>query len=184
MTEMTTLLNQWTAATGDLKYGVQRVFHDVFSLAAEGKTHLIYGADYYNGMPCLVNTVGGMLSTGGGEGIPSEYFGEVVRLFDEINREFERTGINTESHRVSETAAETLLRNFAPLKDVPPAPMHFNPDATVNEQYIEPSDDAMAAAMVAIFTMESRVTETIPDVLSDLDSEFAVGRYVKSDNND
>lgn len=153
---MDELLKSWTAATTDLKYGVQRVFHDVLALAAEGKTHLTYNADYHNGSPCLVNSVGAMLTTGGGSGIPSNHFGEVVGLFDQINLEFAARGINTEFHRVSEVAAETLLRNFAPLKE-PETPMKEN-DYDFDGPYIEPSDEYMAKALVEMFQ-----SEAIPD---------------------
>lgn len=147
---MDELLKSWTAATTNLKYGVQRVFHDVLALAAEGKTHLAYGADYHNGSPCLVNTVGAMLTTGGGSGIPGRHFGEVVELFDSINREFAERGINTEYRQVSEVAAETLLRNFAPLKE-PETPMKEN-EFGFDGPYMEPSDEYMAKALVEIFS--------------------------------
>ncbi len=176
---MDELLKKWTAATGDLKWGVQRVFHDVFALAAEGKTHLIYGADYYNGMPCLVNTVGGMLTTGGGNGIPMQYFDEVVSLFDQINGKFAEMGINTEPHLVSEVAAETLLRNFAPLS-APPEPETKEPTGT---RYIEPSDEDMAKAMVSLFTADTENTGTMPDIIVDVDDDLAVGRMSLEDVN-
>jgi hypothetical protein len=184
MSDMPELLTRWAGATGELKYGVQRVFHDVFVLAAEGKTHLIYGADYYQGMPCLVNTVGGMLTTGGGEGIPSAHFGQVVGLFDDINREFERLGINTEPNRVSEVAAETLLRNFAELKPLPPEPGIV--DAKMSGPILpETSDEEMAEAMVSLFTSEPLEGEVIPQIIAYVEDEFAVGRvHATSNNND
>jgi hypothetical protein len=149
MNELDDLLTQWTAATADLKFGVQRVFHDTFVLAAEGKTTLIHGADYRDGNPCLVNTVGTMLTTGGGSGIPSAHFGEVVSLFDRINSEFDNNGVNTDHGHVSSLAAEIFVRHFAPLKEAP-EPKTTLAEDVAKQQYHEPTDEDMAHDMVML----------------------------------
>lgn len=154
MNNLTNLLNSWEKATADAKYGVQRVFHDVFTLAAESKTTLIYGADYRDGKPCLVNTVGTMLTTGGGLGIPSNHFGEIVSLFDQINRELENQSVNTNPGYVSPLAAEIFLRHFAPLKDAPTTTNEV-PVAPSNLPYIEPSDEEMASAVANMFMIDA-----------------------------
>lgn len=110
---------KWNDATAKLAWGVQRAFHSVFELASEGKTHLVYGADYRNNNPCLVNSVGTMLTVGGGNGIPSAHFGEVVRTFDELNRILETKGVNTQPGLVSPLAADVFLQHFAPFKADP-----------------------------------------------------------------
>ena len=168
MTNINVLLNQWTVATGKLKYGVQRVFHDVFVLASEEKTTLIHGADYRDGFPCLINTVGGMLTTGGGHGVPSTNFGEVVSLFDQINAHFDSNKINTTPGYVSPITAEILLKNFAPLKDAPPLNIYNE------EPYNEPTDEDMAKAMVALFTAD--MPNEPAEIMNDADNEIAVSR--------
>jgi hypothetical protein len=145
---------QWTEATAALDWGVQRVFHDTFKLVADGKTHLVWGADYRDGKPCLVNAVATMLSSTsgkGGTGLPSAHFGQVVSLFDAINRDLQRQGVNDDSGYVSPFAAEILLQHFAPLK---PVPEGENLTQAVNEAganaelaegiYVEPSDEDFA----------------------------------------
>jgi hypothetical protein len=142
------LLDKWTQATTNLKPGVQRVFHDTFSLAADGGTHLVYGADYRDGYPCLVNSVGTMLTTGGGSGIPSQHFGEVVSLFDRINTAFESSGVNDNPGTVSALAAEVLLKHFGELK--PMSPLAENRIKQTDLPYYEPTDEEMAQDMVSL----------------------------------
>lgn len=143
-----TLFTSWTKATANLKYGVQRVFHDTLSLAAEGKTTLIYGADYRNGSPCLVNTVGSMLTVGGGSGIPTANFREVVSLFDQINVELFSRMVNTTLGTVSENAADVLVYHFAPLKEVPETPAVVG---EVDGTYYEPTDEEVAESITLLF---------------------------------
>lgn len=156
--ELSNHLTAWSKATANLKYGVQRVFHDVFVLASEGKTHLVYGSDYNGGFPCLVNTVGSMLTTGGGHGVPSSNFAEVVREFDSINRILKTEGVNTEVGKVSPMAAEIFLQYFAPIKEKPIEDA-VN-EATKNEAfaqnipYREPSDDDLARDLIEAFMTE------------------------------
>jgi hypothetical protein len=149
MNDLSTMLEGWTDVTGALKPGVQRVFKDTFDLAAAGETTLIYGADYRDGSPCLVNTVGTMLTNGGGQGVPSAHFGEIVSLFDRINRELESSGVNERHGYVSPLAAEVFVRNFAPLKDMPVKPIQ---DQNVSNTlpYYEPTDEEMAQDMVSL----------------------------------
>ncbi len=152
----------WTKATGDLKPGPQAVFLDVLNLVKDGQMHLVHGADYRDGKPCLVNAVGQMLTTGGGRGIPSEHFNQVVSAFDTLNAAFLKAGVNKDGY-VSELAADLLIRNFGEVK-----PMVVS-DAPTDGHYVEPSDAAMRefiADMVA----------PAPDVVATSDSpeaEFA-----------
>lgn len=136
---MTINFEPWTTATGNLKPGQQAVFLDVLNLVSEGKAHLVWGADYRDGKPCLVNAVGQMLSTGGGRGIPMQEFGDVVGQFDTINGALYEAGINTDGY-VSPLAAEVLIRNFGEIKEMERTEVKesVTPD---NKPYIEPTDD-------------------------------------------
>lgn len=113
------LYYEWNQATAELPWGVQRAFHSVFEAARDNGTTLVYASDYSGGFPCLVNSVGTMLTAGGGHGIPSSNFGRVVSAFDKINRLLAEAGVNTEPGRVSPLAADIFLTHFAPLKDQP-----------------------------------------------------------------
>jgi hypothetical protein len=160
MSDFDSLRSQWCDATANLAYGVQRVFVDVLTLVAEEKKKdLVWGMDYGDGV-CLVNAAGNMLTTGGGQGIPMANFGEVVSLYDRINREFKNKDINTNQH-VSPLAAEILLQWFAPLKDEPVATTVD--EATSNEAFaegvpfIEPSDEDMARALMDMLSSPAPV---------------------------
>jgi hypothetical protein len=109
---------------------------DVLNLVSEGKTHLVWGADYRDGKPCLVNAVGQMLSTSGGHGIPMLAFRDVVSEFDRLNGLMFEAGINKDGY-VSPLAADFLIRNFGEVK-----PMVVEEvTAEVKETpYVEPSD--------------------------------------------
>lgn len=140
------LLTSWKNASTNLKWGVNKAFKDVLTLAAEGKTTLVYGSDYRNGYPCLVNTVGTMITTGGGRGIPSEHFGEVVGLFDTINREFEKSGINPTPGYVSPLAADFLIHNWSDVAQPPSVT-----EDIINAPYVEPSDEDFATMIRSAF---------------------------------
>lgn len=149
----------WTRATESLLPGQQRVFHDFLSLVAEGKAHLVYGANYRNGKPCLVNGTAQMLSTSAIS--PSNTFPEVVMNFDNLCRLMEVEGLNkgTEGY-VSPLMADCLLHAFAPLKE-----LHFDEqdkvDAEIHDApYIEPSDAAMQSFLS---TMSAPAPEDIVD---------------------
>lgn len=145
-----TILDSWTEATGNLPWGVHKVFHDVLSLAAEGKTTLIYGQDYRDSYPCLVNSVGAMLKVGGGQGVPTAHFEEVVSIFDEFNRHMFKHGFNTRVGYVSEFSAGQLVKYFAPES------ASEKPDLTTSIDslsYYEPKDEDLAREMVELFTM-------------------------------
>lgn len=143
---------EWEVATANLKWGVQRAFHDVFTAVRDNDTTLIYGSDYMSGFPCLVNSVGQMLQVGGGNGVPSANFGQVVGLFDQINRELYKEKVNTEYGHVSPLAAEFFIHNFAPLKEIPVGLASFE-DAGVKpgDPYVEVTDDAVEEALRAMF---------------------------------
>ena len=162
---MDKLRKEWETATSKLQYGVQRVFRDVLSLVAdEKKTNLVWGADYMDQGACLVNAAGNMLTTGGGNGVPSANFGEVVGLYDKINRKFKDEGINTTDNYVSPLAAEILLQWFAPQK---PTPLEdaVN-EATANEYfaegltYVEPTDEEMTRALLEMLSEPPAAVES------------------------
>lgn len=137
------LYEKWTNATANLKPGVQHAFHDVLSLAKDEKVTLVWGADYTgDGGACLVNQAGAMLTTGGGHSIPSRFFGEVVGLFDKINRELMEKSVNTD-HHVSPLAAEVLLHHFAPLKE-----MVITEVIEEEGPFVEPTDEEIAGAWI------------------------------------
>jgi hypothetical protein len=136
------MYEEWKEVTGNLTPGVQRVFREAISAAQEGKTHLIYNADYDHGFPCLVNTVGSMLSVGGGEGIPSAHFNDVVAVYDRINYELQRIGVNKEPGLVSPLAADILLKHYADLK--PEDNVESIEQVYLRTKYVEPTDAEMA----------------------------------------
>jgi hypothetical protein len=45
----------WTAATGNMPWGVQSAFKTALEAVADGQVKMVWGADSYNGSPCLVN---------------------------------------------------------------------------------------------------------------------------------
>lgn len=143
--DLETLHTQWKAATANLNYGEQRVFKDVLTLVSEEKkTNLVWGADYGDGGQgaCLVNAAGSMLSKGDGSGVPMQQFGEVVALYDKLNREYRTRDINTD-HHVSPLAADILLQHFAPLKEAPMEAIARESHFKHGDKYVEPTDEAM-----------------------------------------
>lgn len=164
----------WEKATGELDWGAQKVIHDALVLVSEGKvTNMVYGADYANGGACLVNTVGQMLAVGGGSGIPSQHFGDMVREFDLLNRLLFDKGVNTKAGKLSPYAAEILVYHFGELK---PEPEHTNkqmePEAMPGPIIPEVSDEELAASWTAaMFTdavSEDEVRE-VADPVKELD---------------
>ena len=166
---MDATLKDWNTATGNLPWGVQRVFLDALNSVKDEKIHLVWGRDYRNGKPCLVNAVASMLTTGGGHGIPSDKFGPVVQAFDGINAELRRQGVNTDGY-VSPLAAEILIRNFGDLKPEPDIDT-----STVGElshgAYIEPSDEEMAQDWL------NSMTAPGPEELETLKESSDVARF-------
>jgi hypothetical protein len=163
---MDKLRQDWNQATANLQYGVQRVFVDVLTLVQEEKKKdLVWGQDYGDGGACLVNAAGNMLTTGGGQGIPMANFGEVVSLFDRINREFRSKDINTDYH-VSPLAAEILLQWFAPLKEEPVSTTvneaTSNEAFASHEPYVEATDEEIGRALMEMFTTDAPVEMETP----------------------
>lgn len=157
-----TLYTQWNEATAKLSWGVQRVFRDALTLVSEGKVHLAYGADYNDGSPCLVNSVAQMLTTGGGQGIPSANFGEVVSLFDRINRHLHGVNVNTENGRVSPLAADIMLRYFAPEREKPievAVNEATQAEAFANAVHVEPKDEDIARDWLNALQVEAAMEQ-------------------------
>lgn len=163
MTDLDKLLTNWNLATAKLPYGVQHTFHDVLTLVSEEKKqNLVWGQDYSAdyAKDCLVNASAPMLQSGGGKGIPSRNFGEVVGLYDQINRELKDRDVNT-SDLVSPMAAEILLHHFAPLKEIPDVMPDTPTEAFAsNVPYIEPSDDELSRAFMEMLTSDAPVEQT------------------------
>ena len=151
------LLSQWTEATAELPWGVANAFHDVFTLAQEEKTNLVYNADYTDNGACLVNQAASMLASlngVGGRGKPMQHFHEVVSLFDKINQELFNREVNTEYGKVSALAADIFLHHFCPLKSVEEVEADFKQHDKAPDVYIEPTDDAMAEAVEKMLTTD------------------------------
>lgn len=139
------LLHKWTQVTAGLDWGKQRVLYDTLTLAAEGKIKVVYGADDYDGSPCLINAVGCMVKSQNES--PSMNEPHLVRLFDQINRYLNDKGVNTEGDRghMSPLAAEILVQYFAPLREIPSGtPVNEVPIA--EPYFVEPTDAEIQAA--------------------------------------
>ena len=139
---MDATLKDWNTATGNLPWGVQRVFMQTLEAVKDESIHLVWGSDYRDGKPCLVNAVASMLTTSGGHGVPMNKFRDVVTAFDSLNHQLRQQGVNKDGY-VSSLAAEILIRNFGELKPEPDIDT-----STVGElshgAYIEPTDEEMA----------------------------------------
>jgi hypothetical protein len=86
-----------------------------------------------------------MLTTGGGQGIPSAHFRTVVSLFDQVNSHLENKKVNKGDGYVSPLAAEILLHHFAPVGDEEVAvDDDITAIAKAVDVYVEPSDEALA----------------------------------------
>lgn len=153
------LKSQWAEATGNLPFGVQRVFKDVLDLVAEGtKKDLVYGADYTSEGACLVNASANMLVVGGGHGIPMANFTDVVSLFDKINNWLYIQDVNTSPNLVSPLAAEILSRWYAPLKESAEPIATPEDENVVSLPYSERTDAEMEEAFMTL--LESRPMAT------------------------
>ena len=145
-------LSDWNAATANLPWGVQDVFRSTLESVKDEQINLVYGADYANGSPCLINATAvmlGKINGEGGSGKPSAFFGPVVSAFDNANRDIASKLLPSQHTPglVSPIAAEILLGAFGAMKDKPIA-SSIN-EAMANEAfatgtYVEPSDDDMA----------------------------------------
>lgn len=163
---METLRMEWEKATSNLNWGVQRVFADVLTLAADEKTPtpLVWGRDYGDGGACLVNQGAQFLSAIGGQGghgKPSAAFGTVVGLFDEINKAFFEKGINVDKS-VSPLAADIMLQWFAPLKESPlENDLGTVEAAGTSIPYVEPTDEEMKTALLDMLSTPPPVETTV-----------------------
>lgn len=173
MADLDTLLKDWKNVTGRLPWGAKRTFHQAFTLVSEGKIRLAYGADYRDGSPCLVNAVAQMLTTGGGKGIPSTHFREVVSKFDAINIQLASNehGYVNDDGFVSPLAADILLRNFADISDEPESKA-----TEVNESpepYVERSDDDFMQDWMNAMELQATEDAALPGLDSELAPEFS-----------
>jgi hypothetical protein len=142
---VTDLMSNWTAVTAELPWGVQLAFKTALQAVADGDIKMVYGADSYQGSPCLVNAVNQMISHEASVS-PSAFAGSVVSAFDNVNCALLGKGVNTDSRYVSPFAAEILLQHFGPMKPVPeiqaPGDVSTLKDG-VNTPYVERNDTEM-----------------------------------------
>ncbi len=183
--DLDTLYQKWHNATGNLKWGVHKVFKDVLQAAKDEKITLIYGSDYGDGGACLVNTAGVFLTThagldaGGGQGIPTANFSEVVSVFDTINAQFHNVGVNVTPGTVSPLGADILLRHYGnePGKDFERIDAPVANEAFASVTYREPTDQEIARDLANAFVNAKTRTdiviyeENVQNVSIDSDSE-------------
>lgn len=167
---MTIDFSRWTTATGQLKPGQQAVFLDFLNLVKDGKAHLVHGADYRDGKPCLVNGVATMLSHGSVS--PSQMFPAVVGEFDRACKAMEAMGLSEGlDGYVSPLMAECLIRNFGDVKPMDLTEPTAQPE--VEATYIEPSDAQMQAALNSMLAPS-------PEEVSDADINNEMVEYARS----
>ena len=159
----------WTAATGNLTWGVQRVMRDTLGLVAEGKVRLVFGRNYSKGSPCLVNAVAQMLTLDENGVSPAGWFPEVVQAFDHVNALLVTEGVNNDGEYVTPLAAEILLKHFGAIKPVPTEADYAEEAAReLSAQieampYHEPSDAEFADMLAAMDTVPAPVDEPATD---------------------
>jgi len=162
--------SSWTEATTNLNWGAQNVIHTALELAADGQVTIVYGADYYEGNACLVNTVGQMLEVGGGSGIPSQHFNDLVRNFDQLNGQLREQGVNTDYRNMSPLAAEILLQNFGELKPQPEITEPAEPTDKVilpghREIIPEASDEDLAKSWLEAISTDAVAEDEVREVV-------------------
>lgn len=154
----------WTAATGTLDWGTQRVMKDTLALVSEGKIELVHGVDSLGGKPCLVNAVAAMIAHDVSQVSPANWYPSVVDAFDRINAQLVGNGVNRTDGFVSPLAAEVLLANFAPLKPVPTEAEAAEAAGAImaaSMVYVEPTDEEVAAAWDAAPSFDSHVESAL-----------------------
>lgn len=116
------MTKRWTVETANIPAGVQHLIYDALKLVAEEEIRLAWGADVKDGVPCLLNAVSNMTTqVAVNHELPASYQPEVVRLFDSINKQVEKTMKGAHAGTdgfVSPIVAELLIMNFAPLKEI------------------------------------------------------------------
>lgn len=162
------LLQKWAQVTGALPWAKQRVLHDTLNLVAMGEVKVVWGQDSFMGSPCLINAVGCMVKSE--DESPSMNEPALVNVFDRINREiFAPAGIVTDKF-LSELGAEILLRNFAPLKEIP---KDETPSVVEAMPYREPRDKDFEKMLQEGFEkpapVEVQDEETLAEVLRDIE---------------
>lgn len=174
-----TSLAKWQTVTGELPWGIQRVLYEALELVASEDVKMVHGADYAGKYACLINTVGQMLATGGGSGIPASHYGPLVSTFDSINRQFQQVpGYNDPlSNTVSPMTAEVLLRHFGPQKPKPEAKEDLAAamETFSHTPFVEPTDDQLAADWEAAQEVESKGDEV--NDFDSLDTEDLTALY-------
>jgi hypothetical protein len=126
-----------------------------------------------------------MLEVGGGNGIPSQYFGALVGEFDRLNREFYSEGVNTDVSYLSPLAADILLQNFGTLKPQPvpteaPEPTTIDEALPGHREIIpEASDEDFAASWLAAISVDNAPADVVyeGDIAEDHDFDAMVEAY-------
>jgi len=171
----------WTKATGDLPWGVQRTLYEALGAVANSGIKMCYGANWYDGAPCLVNAVANMISADPAKVTPAQWFPHVVREFDMVNEALSMAGVNKYDNIVTPLAAEVLMANFGPLKP-PPTEDDWQEAALEvlnSAPYVEPSDEEMAKAWAEAINhpsvgLEPREDEPVADTTFPLSNVVSI----------
>jgi len=133
----------WTSATAAMPWGVQRAFMTALETVRDGQIKMVWGADSYNGSPCLVNAINQMIHSDA-QASPMQFASDVVGNFDKVNRALYETygeAAGFDSQYVTVASAEVLIHHFGTLK---PEPDFSTPEDITPKVYVEKSDTEMA----------------------------------------
>lgn len=139
----------WTSATGDMPWGVQKAFKTALQAVADGDIKMVHGMDSYEGSPCLVNAINQMISHDASAS-PTQFAGSVVSAFDRTTSRMAEQPAFADStvnphHFVTPLMAEVLLANFGPEKSEPVEVVVDEKAEIINAPYVEQSDTALMA---------------------------------------
>ena len=168
---MTIDFTSWTTATHNLDAGPQAIFLDFLNLVSEGQAHLVYGADYRDGKPCLVNGVAQMMSHTSVS--PMSNCPQVVSAFDNMCGAMASAGLHEDAGYVSPLMADVLIQNFGDVKPIVLTEVPADTDVTKPGIYVEPSDAAMSEFMLSM-------TAPAPEVVADADVTTPEVEYTRS----
>jgi hypothetical protein len=154
----------WTAATGSMPWGVQSAFKTALEAVADGQIKMVWGADSYNGSPCLVNAINQMIHKDAAHS-PSNFAGEVVSAFDSVNCSLYKAigEPNADSNYVTPFVAEILLQKFGVMALQPQDVEIKKEPSVMDDPYVEKSDEALMTEWLTAQT-KPEVVECLPDV--------------------
>jgi len=145
-----------------MPWGVQSAFRTALEAVAEGQIKMVWGADSYNGSPCLVNAINQMIHKDAAHS-PSNFAGEVVSAFDNINRKlYQAIGEpNADQNYVTPFVAEILLQKFGVMA-LQPQDEPIKEPSVMDDPYVEKSDEAL---MTEWLTAQTKPEEVQCEVL-------------------